>query len=152
MYPELDEAIYNALKSSSEPALQPFKIRLPGSKQLDPNIRSIMIGNTGNKLETPGEDFDDRRIGYGLLVTIKKVDYLAAMKQLRSVTSAVVKTLRKNLDENYTAFMQIDDILPDYEDDYTIKRAEIQISFLVEEYYSEDPEEINDIQIRGGLE
>ncbi|MGB9979377.1 hypothetical protein [Methanobacterium sp.] len=153
MYPELDEAIYNALDSSTEKELNPFIIRLPGKEQLNADLRSIIIGNTGNKLETQGEDYDARRISYDLLVDVESADYLEAKQELRDVEVAIKKTLRKSLDPQYSDLMQIDDVLPQYAENepWGIYAGVIQISFLVYEDYADDVDEFTDIKIRGEL-
>jgi predicted nucleotidyltransferase len=64
--------------------LKPYTIAFPGLNAKTPQPRRIMIYNYDNDLTTPGYDSDERKVYYILEVSIKKVEYLKAMKIQKS--------------------------------------------------------------------
>ncbi len=159
MYPGLDETIKMALdeaKTDTEldvAILTPYAIVFPGQNAKTPQPRRIMIYNYDNELTTPGYDSDERKVFYILEVTIKKVKYLEAMKLLRNVTSAIVKVLRKStVMAEYSQYMDVEKITPEYDNSLTLKKAHIQLAFQVEESYGIPDEEFDEINVNVEVE
>lgn len=101
----------------------------------------------------PGYDSDERKVFYILEVTIKKVKYLEAMKLLRNVTSAIVKVLRKStVMAEYSQYMDVEKITPEYDNSLTLKKAHIQLAFQVEESYGIPDEEFDEINVNVEVE
>lgn len=149
---DIDDIIVDTLKKSSESILQTFDIKPPGSKnQINTSSRSILIGIDKDTPETIGDDFDELRETYAILVNIQKVDYRKAKEQLRAVKKAIMKTLHKDLDEEYSEYMKYEGSDYGYDEDSFIRTIDIRVSFLVDEFYGEDLDEIDDIKVRGDL-
>jgi|GEM_PF-4506494 len=159
MYPDLDETIKQALDEAKTdtaldvPILTHYDVVFPGQNAKMPQPRRIMIYNYDNDVTTPGYDYDERKVYYILEIGIKKPNYLKAMKLLRDVTTAIIKVLRKStVMAEYSQYMTIEKITPEYDSSYTVKKAHIQVSFQVSEDYGIPEEEFDDINVNVEVE
>lgn len=163
MYPIFDETLYKALLNTEEPALDGYKIKLPGPKTNKPEPRYIQIQHSDDDLVSEDLDNgDERRIYYILEVGIKKIGYLDAMRLGREVTAAIKRITHLSEDMVYNpgeddeidfrGEVRVDKAIPEYDTKSNlVKKAHIQISLLVYENYDMPEEEFDEIEVTGGL-
>jgi uncharacterized protein YheU (UPF0270 family) len=148
---DIDDIIVNTLNESTETILQSFTIKAPGKNQINTAPRSIIVGIDKDEPETAGNDFDENREIYAMLITIQQVDYKTAKKLLRDVKAAIMRTLHKDLDDIYSEYMKYEGTDYGYDEESNIRTADVRVSCLVEDNYSDDTDEFTDIKLRGDL-
>jgi hypothetical protein len=150
-YTELDETLFELFSKSQRPYLSKVDTYYLGNPKLKAEIASMDIAQSGDRNNSESFDSEERLLTYVLILHIKNFDYLKARRIMARIIADIKYELKTNLIDKWRWNFTIGDIIPIYNDQGVLRKAEVQVLFKEEEDDYFEDETFENVGTRGEL-
>jgi hypothetical protein len=150
-YTELDEILFTLFSTSGRQYLSQVDTYYLGNPKVKANFASMDIAQSGDRNNSNSFDSEERLLTYITIIHIKNFDYLKARKTMAKIVADIKYELKTNLPDKWKWNCAIGDIIPIYNDQGILRKAEVQIVFKEEEDDEFEDDTFETVETRGEL-